>query len=76
MISFLFFFFQNGKNIIVMIIGNKCDRIEDRQVSEDRGKNVAEMLDCEFMEVSAKTGENVDEAFEALVLCILREVNN
>ena len=59
-----------------MIIGNKCDQIEDRQVPEDKGREFAESLGCEFMEVSAKTGENVDEAFEALVFRILREVNN
>lgn len=51
-----------------LIIGNKCDLDELRQVSFEEGEKMAEKLSeggskVEFMEVSAKTGYNVEIAF-------------
>lgn len=40
-------------------MGNKCDMEEERVVSADRGKQLAEQLGVEFYETSAKENINV-----------------
>merc|ERR1711976_81232 len=46
-----------------ILIGNKSDLGESRQVSYDEGLEVASNLGIEFMEASAKTSHNVEKAF-------------
>ena len=58
---------KGPEGIAFMLIGNKKDLEEEREVSIDDGKKMAEELGgIPFMEVSAKTGENLKEAFLAL----------
>ena len=40
---------------------------EERKVSKEEGKNLADELGFPFVETSAKTGINVNETFEDLV---------
>ncbi|PAV60041.1 hypothetical protein WR25_18068 [Diploscapter pachys] len=49
-----------------MIIGNKCDIEERRQVSRERGQQLAIEYGTKFMETSAKANLNVEEAFFTL----------
>uniref|UniRef100_A0A915PFY3 Ras-related protein Rab-8A n=1 Tax=Setaria digitata TaxID=48799 RepID=A0A915PFY3_9BILA len=49
-----------------MIIGNKCDVEERRQVSRERGEQLAIEYGTKFMETSAKANINVEEAFFTL----------
>ncbi|VDP12354.1 unnamed protein product [Onchocerca flexuosa] len=49
-----------------MIIGNKCDIEERRQVSRERGEQLAIEYGTKFMETSAKANINVEEAFFTL----------
>ncbi|MFH4983027.1 hypothetical protein AB6A40_009736 [Gnathostoma spinigerum] len=49
-----------------MIIGNKCDMEERRQVSRDRGEHLAIEYGTKFLETSAKANINVEEAFFTL----------
>jgi small GTP-binding protein len=53
----------------ILLIGNKIDL--ERNVSSDELKIVAKEHKILFMETSAKTGENVDRAFEL----ILKKIN-
>jgi small GTP-binding protein len=48
----------------VIILGNKCDLNENRQVTYEEGENYAKNLGYHFYETSAKTCENVKEAFD------------
>jgi GTPase SAR1 family protein len=50
-------------NVSRIIVGNKCDLEESRQVSTDEGKELAEHFGIKFMETSAKQSSNVEEAF-------------
>lgn len=50
-----------------ILAGNKCDMEDDRTVSADEGKALANNLGCDFFETSAKTNKNVDELFLSLV---------
>lgn len=49
-----------------MILGNKCDMNDRRQVSRERGAQLAIEYAIKFMETSAKASVNVEEAFFTL----------
>jgi len=53
----------SSPNIVIMLIGNKCDLEANRQVTSEEGEAVAAKHGLHFLETSAKTAENVDEAF-------------
>lgn len=57
----------NKDKIPFMLIGNKLDLEDERQVDPMRGQELAAKYDCPFMETSAKTNTNVEEAFLTLV---------
>ncbi|KAH9388739.1 Ras- protein Rab-3 [Tyrophagus putrescentiae] len=54
-------------NAQVILVGNKCDMEEERVVSYERGKQLADQLGLEFFETSAKENINVKAVFERLV---------
>ncbi|XP_033116748.1 ras-related protein Rab-8A-like isoform X2 [Anneissia japonica] len=49
-----------------MILGNKCDMDDRRQVSKERGEQLAIEYGIKFMETSAKASINVEDAFFTL----------
>lgn len=49
-----------------ILIGNKTDEADRREVTEERGRELADELGMQFMETSAKVDEGVTEAFYAL----------
>jgi GTPase SAR1 family protein len=49
-----------------ILIGNKCDWEEKRAVSTEQGQALADELGIPFLEVSAKSNINVDQAFYSL----------
>jgi len=50
-----------------MLVGNKSDKINEREVSQEEGYRLAQHFGCDFMETSAKTSQNVDNLFTQLV---------
>jgi len=55
---------QNGNpDIMVMLIGNKADLDSRRQVSTEEGERFAKENGLIFLETSAKTNFNVEQAF-------------
>ncbi|XP_064399643.1 E3 ubiquitin-protein ligase TRIM71-like isoform X2 [Halichondria panicea] len=55
---------KNGlDNVVIMFVGTKSDLVDQKVVSEDMGGELAEEYGAMFMEVSAKTGQNVNNAF-------------
>ncbi|KAF5404332.1 GTP-binding protein Di-Ras2 [Paragonimus heterotremus] len=51
----------------VMLVGNKADEAESREVSATVGKALAQKWKCGFMETSAKANMNVKEVFQELL---------
>ncbi|KAM3625504.1 uncharacterized protein V6R79_013126 [Siganus canaliculatus] len=49
-----------------MVLGNKCDMNDRRQVSRERGEKLAIDYGIKFLETSAKSSINVEEAFFTL----------
>jgi small GTP-binding protein len=55
-----------------VLIGNKSDLTDQRTVTKERGKEIANKIKAShFIETSAKMGENIEEAFSLLVNQIL-----
>ncbi|KAF8561426.1 hypothetical protein P879_10018 [Paragonimus westermani] len=50
-------------NTVVCLIGNKADLEEQRDVSYEEAKQLADENDLIFLECSAKSGTNVDDVF-------------
>uniref|UniRef100_A0A3P9KAJ0 small monomeric GTPase n=1 Tax=Oryzias latipes TaxID=8090 RepID=A0A3P9KAJ0_ORYLA len=59
-----------------MILGNKCDMTDRRQVSKDRGEKLAIDYRVKFLETSAKSSLNVEEAFYTMARDILHNLNS
>ena len=58
-----------------MLVGNKCDKTYEREVSKEEGAALARQFGCEFIETSAKTAQNVERLFMNLVRS-LRQTRN
>ena len=59
---------ENCKNIFkVVLLGNKTDKNDEREVSEKDGRDLALKNNYIFMESSCKDNYNVSDAFTALV---------
>lgn len=59
--------------MIIALLANKID-LEDRDVSEEEGMEMAKNNRILFKEVSAKTGMNIQEFFKEIA-ALLPEVN-
>lgn len=57
-----------------ILVGNKSDLEDQRQVSYQEGKDFADKLGMEFLETSAKSRINIDETFMKLTNAILPTV--
>ncbi|KAI4286627.1 MAG: hypothetical protein L6R35_004115 [Caloplaca aegaea] len=56
----------------IIIVGNKCDLDAERQVSRKEGEDLARSFGCAFIETSAKSRINVENAFYNIVREIRR----
>ncbi|KAI9827176.1 MAG: Ras GTPase [Thelocarpon impressellum] len=56
----------------IIVVGNKCDLHAERQVATKEGEAVARQFGCKFIETSAKSRLNVDNAFYDIVREIRR----
>ena len=58
---------QHAKSDVEKIlIGNKADLKEMRQISTEQGQDLATQFNMQFFETSAKDGTNIAAAFEKL----------
>lgn len=65
----------NGdKDICIIILGNKSDLIDKREINKNDGIKKAEMYKTAFLETSALNGDNISKAFDELIEQIV--INN
>ncbi|XP_059489171.1 ras-related protein Rab-10 [Neocloeon triangulifer] len=60
-----------NEDVEKMILGNKCDMEDKRQVAKERGEAIAREHGVRFMETSAKANINIEQAFHELASAIL-----
>ncbi|KAF8163832.1 ras protein [Crassisporium funariophilum] len=54
-------------NFVFMLVGNKCDKSYEREVSKEEGAELGSQLGCAFIETSGKTAQNVERLFHDIV---------
>jgi len=59
--------------VVLLLLANKSDLEDKKMVTTEQGKNYAEELGIDFMEVSAKENINVEEAFISLATKIEKQ---
>uniref|UniRef100_A0A669BTR5 RAB6B, member RAS oncogene family b n=1 Tax=Oreochromis niloticus TaxID=8128 RepID=A0A669BTR5_ORENI len=58
---------ERGSDVIIMLVGNKTDLEEKRQITIEEGEQRAKELNVMFIETSAKTGCNVKQVIPAVL---------
>ena len=64
---------KGDPNLIMIIIGNKNDLEEERQVTKEEGEEKAKSFGCAFLETSALSGDNIEMAFELMVSSVFEK---
>lgn len=60
----------------LLLVGNKCDLEENRQVPKEDGEELAKRLGLIFLETSAKTSYNIEEAFQEMAQQLIKDAPN
>ncbi|KAJ6386293.1 hypothetical protein OIU77_029296 [Salix suchowensis] len=63
-------------NMSIMLIGNKCDLAHRRAVTKEEGEQFARENGLLFLEASARTAQNVEEAFIGTAGKILQNIQD
>lgn len=64
---------SNLNEIMIVLVGNKCDLLTERQVSYSEASNFAKKHEIDYIEVSAKDGTNIYEAFENMTWAVIHK---
>ena len=57
---------ERGSDVIVVLVGNKTDLEDKRDVTQEEGEGLAKELDALFVETSAKAGKNIKTLFRQI----------
>ena len=57
---------ERGTEAIIIIVGNKTDKVEERVVTPEEANDKAKEHSCAYVETSAKTGQNVQGLFNKI----------
>lgn len=75
LIDYLQIISKNTGNIPIMLIGNKLYLEESREISREVGINIAEKYNLStYTEISTKTGQNVENAFQILTEILINHL--
>lgn len=62
-----------AEGTVKLLVGNKSDRTADKVVTEEKAKEFADELGIAFLETSAKSAKNVEEAFLTMAGELIRQ---
>ena len=68
--------FIDISEIPIILVGNKKDLNNQRIVSEEEGRKIAEDYNFNFFETCAETGENINETFQKLFEIIIKNLKS
>ena len=57
---------NTSKNVVKILIGNKCDLEDKRVITYNQGKEFADIYGVKFIEASAKKLLKVNETFQTI----------
>ncbi|CAI5446222.1 unnamed protein product [Caenorhabditis angaria] len=66
---------ERGGDVIIVLVGNKTDLADKRQVTTEEGEKKARDLNVMFIETSAKAGYNVKQLFRKIATALPGVVN-
>lgn len=58
---------EAGKEVSIILVGNKCDLENERKVSKEKGEEKARAMNASFFETSALSKVNIDDIFKEIV---------
>nr|XP_015831900.2 RAB6B, member RAS oncogene family a isoform X1 [Nothobranchius furzeri] len=61
---------ERGSDVIIMLVGNKTDLADKRQITIEEGEQRAKEMNVMFIETSAKTGYNVKQLFRRVAAAL------
>ena len=61
------------KTITLLLVGNKSDLEEKRQITKENGEEKAKSFNLGFIETSACSGDNIDQAFVIMLKEVLKK---
>ncbi|KAG9082709.1 hypothetical protein FS749_006635 [Ceratobasidium sp. UAMH 11750] len=61
---------ERGTDVIIVLVGNKADLSDKRQVTLEEATQKATELNIMFMETSAKAGHNVKTLFKKIAMSL------
>eukprot|EP01125_Pyxidicula_operculata_P000928 TRINITY_DN1080_c1_g2_i3.p2 TRINITY_DN1080_c1_g2~~TRINITY_DN1080_c1_g2_i3.p2 ORF type:complete len:214 (+),score=49.85 TRINITY_DN1080_c1_g2_i3:769-1410(+) len=64
-----------AKSVNRILVGNKCDLVDKRQIESSKGQELASEMQIKFFETSAKNATQVDDAFMTLARDIKKRVD-
>jgi small GTP-binding protein len=64
---------EASPTISLMLVGNKIDLVDDREVTTEEGQALAQELGLTYIETSAKNGTNIGDAFKMLALQMIKK---
>ncbi|PVF99067.1 ras-domain-containing protein [Serendipita vermifera] len=67
---------ERGNDVIIVLVGNKADLSDKRQVTHEETAAKAAQLGIMFMETSAKAGHNVKALFKKIAMSLPGMENN
>ena len=67
---------NGSEDILIILVGNKTDLEDKREVSTDEGEKKAKQYGIAFCETSALQGKNIEYAFNILIDEIILDIDN
>ncbi|WWC60139.1 uncharacterized protein I303_102703 [Kwoniella dejecticola CBS 10117] len=58
---------EGGRTVPIVIVGNKADLLDEREVDSTEGEKLASGWNCSYYETSARTATNIIPVFEDIV---------